>query len=43
MTELELYLVDLSEITALTAEIVGFYVGHHTVASSLRTTVRTSS
>ena len=34
MTELEQKPVDLPEITALTAEIVGAYVGHHTVASN---------
>ncbi|MDH3663911.1 MAG: MucR family transcriptional regulator [Alphaproteobacteria bacterium] len=34
MTELEQNPVDLPEITALTAEIVGAYVGHHTVASN---------
>ena len=43
MAELEQDQVDLREITALTAEIVGAYVGHHTVAmtdlSSLIATV----
>ena len=34
MTELEQNPVDLPEITALTAEIVRAYVGHHTVASN---------
>ncbi len=34
MTEPEQKPVDLPDITALTAEIVGAYVGHHTVASN---------
>ena len=34
MTELEQDQADLPEITALTAEIVGAYVTHHTVAST---------
>ena len=34
MTELEQTPSDLQEITALTAEIVGAYVGHHTVAAA---------
>jgi len=33
MTEIEQAPSDLQEITALTAEIVGAYVGHHTVAA----------
>ena len=34
MTEIEQDQTDFSEITTLTAEIVGAYVGHHTVAAS---------
>jgi len=34
MTEIEQAPSDLQEITALTAEIVGAYVGHHTVAAA---------
>lgn len=34
MAELERDQTDLHEITALTAEIVGAYVGHHTVAAT---------